>query len=62
MLGVCYIERPYKSLLSHGEQTLIQFIESSYYRGFVLLSVCASFTDFVDGILTLFRYHFLHAF
>ena len=34
--GICYIERLYKALLSKGGQTLVRYIESSYYQGFVL--------------------------
>ena len=36
---VSYIKRFYKGLLSQGGQTSVRYIESSYYRGFVLSSV-----------------------
>ena len=36
---VRYDERFYKGFLRQGEQILVRYIESSYYRGFVLSSV-----------------------
>ena len=37
---VRYMECLHKGLLSKGEQALIRYIESLYYRGFVLSSIC----------------------
>ena len=52
---VRYIERFYKDLLSQGEQTLVRYVDSSYYRRIVLSSFFCSILKKTWHILAVFN-------